>query len=401
MNWRLQFPWRIEDNCAVMRSRLAARLDGALPPREAAAVRAHLDGCSACQAEATALADTVALLRALPTVAAPRSFALAAPAARTKPASWLAILPGPRPLGAATALAAAAFAVTLTFSQLSQIGQFDPMKPAGPSSAPASAIQAAPTAAALAQPAARPAMAPARQTAEGTTSSAAEPIGSAAVADPSSSAEDSVAVPPAAEARKALATPMPAAAPAAPAPASVAPLADTSALESQKSAATSESTESAAKGEPAEPAAQTEAPAAAPTSAQLRESARVEASQDFVAAGAPADQTADAAPDAARGQSFEMAGGAAESNELQPFAANEAAEANGASALPPRTTSTGLPAKSDESAAFAGRSDLTLVATALGALSLSLGLATVVSWRARADRGTRRNADNSRDSAGR
>lgn len=58
------------------RELLSAHLDGALEPKDAAALQAHLSTCSDCQHELAALRQTRALLRALPTPALPRSFAL-------------------------------------------------------------------------------------------------------------------------------------------------------------------------------------------------------------------------------------------------------------------------------------------------------------------------------------
>jgi len=51
--------------------KLSALLDGELDYAEAAAARAHLQGCPFCRAELDATADTRALLRALPVVEMP------------------------------------------------------------------------------------------------------------------------------------------------------------------------------------------------------------------------------------------------------------------------------------------------------------------------------------------
>ena len=56
--------------------RLSAYLDSELGAAERAALERHLPGCARCQAELADLRGVRALLRALPTPAAPRSFAL-------------------------------------------------------------------------------------------------------------------------------------------------------------------------------------------------------------------------------------------------------------------------------------------------------------------------------------
>ena len=53
---------------------LSALLDGESPPAEADAVRSHVETCAECRAELDQLRTTVALLRALPAAAPPRSF---------------------------------------------------------------------------------------------------------------------------------------------------------------------------------------------------------------------------------------------------------------------------------------------------------------------------------------
>lgn len=58
------------------RERLSAYLDGELGAEDRAALERHLPGCARCQAELADLRGVRALLRALPTPAAPRSFAL-------------------------------------------------------------------------------------------------------------------------------------------------------------------------------------------------------------------------------------------------------------------------------------------------------------------------------------
>jgi|SRR5690242_147516 len=58
------------------RERLSVYLDGELGAEERAALERHLPGCARCQAELADLRGVRALLRALPTPAAPRSFTL-------------------------------------------------------------------------------------------------------------------------------------------------------------------------------------------------------------------------------------------------------------------------------------------------------------------------------------
>lgn len=58
------------------RERLSAYLDGELGAEERAALERHLPGCARCQAELADLRGVRALLRALPTPVAPRSFVL-------------------------------------------------------------------------------------------------------------------------------------------------------------------------------------------------------------------------------------------------------------------------------------------------------------------------------------
>lgn len=60
---------------------LSAYVDGRLDDAERAAVEAHLAECESCRSELESLRQTVALLRRVPEVAAPRSFAIPAAAA--------------------------------------------------------------------------------------------------------------------------------------------------------------------------------------------------------------------------------------------------------------------------------------------------------------------------------
>ncbi len=69
------------------RERLSAYLDGELSATERVALETHLPGCDECQRELAALRQTRALLRALPTPVAPRSFALPSQPAMAQPRS--------------------------------------------------------------------------------------------------------------------------------------------------------------------------------------------------------------------------------------------------------------------------------------------------------------------------
>lgn len=85
--------------------RLSAYIDGELSAKETARVEKHLQECQACTENLATLRQTVSLLRELPTVPAPRSFAVrpapVRPKARVAARGW-----GYGLLKAATALAA-------------------------------------------------------------------------------------------------------------------------------------------------------------------------------------------------------------------------------------------------------------------------------------------------------
>jgi hypothetical protein len=66
---------------------LSAYIDGELTGRERARVEQHLKECQACAENLRTLQQTVALLKELPPMPAPRSFAVRAGVARTRPAS--------------------------------------------------------------------------------------------------------------------------------------------------------------------------------------------------------------------------------------------------------------------------------------------------------------------------
>ncbi|MDR7522346.1 MAG: DUF4349 domain-containing protein [Armatimonadota bacterium] len=107
-----------------VRPRLSALIDGALDPREAAEVQAHLEACAACRADLAQLQATVAMLREVEPVQAPEGFA-ATVRARLENLSRAAGRPGwqrvkitwPRmPWSWRTAAAAAALALVGIFA---------------------------------------------------------------------------------------------------------------------------------------------------------------------------------------------------------------------------------------------------------------------------------------------
>ncbi len=76
--------------CEGVRPLLSPYIDGRVAPAEAELIEAHVAGCDACRAELSQLRSLVQALRALPQVAAPRSFALPAAGARSARAYFLA-----------------------------------------------------------------------------------------------------------------------------------------------------------------------------------------------------------------------------------------------------------------------------------------------------------------------
>jgi len=83
---------------AGVQAHLQAYLDGTLPPEEARAVHAHLDGCTECRAELALLREADEALRAWPVLPEPEGLAarvMAQIAAETAPAPrlWEAPLP--------------------------------------------------------------------------------------------------------------------------------------------------------------------------------------------------------------------------------------------------------------------------------------------------------------------
>lgn len=227
----LRFPFAPrQTECERTRESLSEYLDGRLPPLEERQTDDHLARCAECSAELEALRRTVALLRDLPAVPVPRSFLI--PAGEPRRAGLLVALSVPA-LGRATALVAAAFAVSLSLTLMAElqrpatssptgqakVEQAEPLaarspsfdraapeglpeaekRPAAQPTAPASAAGAAPAAA---KPAATPAplgVSPASR--EATASGAAAPPASAtapAAAKPAAAAPAVAAAPAAA-----------------------------------------------------------------------------------------------------------------------------------------------------------------------------------------------------------
>jgi hypothetical protein len=93
---------------------LSAYVDGQLTPAEAAALERRLEHDSQLRGALQELRQTVSLLRSLPSVPLPRSFALTPEAIGRRPVRWYPVLQ----LG--TALAGLAFVVVIGFDALAQ-----------------------------------------------------------------------------------------------------------------------------------------------------------------------------------------------------------------------------------------------------------------------------------------
>ncbi|MDY6917804.1 MAG: zf-HC2 domain-containing protein [Chloroflexota bacterium] len=83
--------FRRKTECQRVRELLSPYIDERLSPSETATVEGHIERCSACRDELQALRATTELLHRVPMVPSPRSFALAAPAARRRPVAWGAL----------------------------------------------------------------------------------------------------------------------------------------------------------------------------------------------------------------------------------------------------------------------------------------------------------------------
>ena len=100
--WKMFRFWRKND-CRKVQGRLSEYIDGYLAPEERLRVERHLKVCPMCRSELDSLRGTVELLRAVPSVAPPRSFALARTPVPATPAPRLF---RPALLGAATSVLA-------------------------------------------------------------------------------------------------------------------------------------------------------------------------------------------------------------------------------------------------------------------------------------------------------
>ena len=95
---------------------MSSYLDGALPTKEMGHVDLHMASCDVCVQDADDLRAVIGILRAMPTVPAPRSFAIPVPAAAWSPEPsrpWWT----PAPLmGLRVAAAGAAMALAIVFA---------------------------------------------------------------------------------------------------------------------------------------------------------------------------------------------------------------------------------------------------------------------------------------------
>ena len=203
---------------AKLRELLSAYIDGEVSGSESLRVERHLASCEECQAELTTLRSTVGLLRQLPELAVPRSFALReAPQRRRAPTMvWTARL--------ATSAAAVLLVALLLGDVVGLIGQQDAAEEAA-SIAPAPAA-AAPMAAAATAPAVVERAVPEASPEEGVSATAASAL--EAPAAPPSAAPAPLQAADAASAEASSPVPEAAIAPAlesdtAPAPAAAAP----------------------------------------------------------------------------------------------------------------------------------------------------------------------------------
>jgi anti-sigma factor RsiW len=129
------FRWLANRRHRALREDLSAYIDGRLSPEDKRRLEEHLDACAGCRSELEELRSVVEAMRSLPTVPAPRSFAI-------EPAA----VPRPRPVGAPRAslalggLSAAAlvvFAVILGADLLTRPGAETVRKAAPEAMAPA------------------------------------------------------------------------------------------------------------------------------------------------------------------------------------------------------------------------------------------------------------------------
>jgi anti-sigma factor RsiW len=134
------FRWLANRRHRALREELSAYLDGRLSSEAKRRLEEHLGACAACRSELEELRSVVEAMRSLPTVPAPRSFAIEPAAA-----------PRPRPVGAPRAslalggLSAAAllvFAVILSADLLTRPGAGTVQKAAAPEAMAPASLQA-------------------------------------------------------------------------------------------------------------------------------------------------------------------------------------------------------------------------------------------------------------------
>lgn len=185
-----------------LRDLLSAYIDGRVSEPESGQVEHHLAGCDECRLELDALRATVGLLRNLPELEVPRSFALTEAPASISPTPFVAWTPR-----IATAAASLILAVLLVGDALGVVTQSAPTEEivapmASSISVPEAAIPAAAAAAAPKAPVAAMA-APAPTPPQAPVAAMAAP---AAAAPPDATAEErAVAVPPETEEEVAIA----------------------------------------------------------------------------------------------------------------------------------------------------------------------------------------------------
>ncbi|MCH8206271.1 MAG: zf-HC2 domain-containing protein [Chloroflexi bacterium] len=143
-----------------LRGLISAYVDGQVTESERSRVEAHLAGCEPCRSDLESLRTTVSLLRALPELRVPRSFALHEAPARVTPTSRL--LWGTRLATAAAGSLVAALLIGNAVGVFVQSGRVSGLDGAAPEVA---AAKVAPQAQAPSTPAALPSPAPAPEVA--------------------------------------------------------------------------------------------------------------------------------------------------------------------------------------------------------------------------------------------
>jgi hypothetical protein len=387
MNWRVESVRSLFSPHERLRRDLSAYIDGELDAGERARLERHLAGCTACRGELEELRRTVQLLRMVPAVAPPRSFALplsAAPAATTLRYSPLFFGLRNATAGLA-AMLVAVMAVNIVFDPPTAVAPTEGRQEAlatsqGPTPAAAVAVASRPDT--LAKPGlpAAPALAPTKPAAAAPAPKPAEaPKPAAAAAPAAKPAEPARAPPPptptpapaaAAPAAAAPAKPADAAKPAAPAPAAAAKPAEPTrpAAAPPATAPTPVPGAPAAAARPAAAPPPAPQPTPAPPVARLAEESSAKSAED-AAQGQPAASTFVAPFAAAPG---EGAGGGAGSERptaqgADQFRRDAAADtANQAARMVPAASSSPTPSPIDLAAwALAGAVALAALATLL------------------------------------